>query len=73
MNTYQPVHQFQVIDAATGLRANRSFAGKAKDNARNLISSAEVSHFLPHFSISIPKLGQCVGLWHTFLSTLNNY
>jgi len=50
LNKYQPVKLFQLLDPATGLRANRSAAGKKKEDARDLIrnpiKNAEVSHLI---------------------------
>ena len=43
LNKYQPVELFQLLDADTGLRANRSSTGKKKDDDRNLINNAEVT------------------------------
>jgi hypothetical protein len=40
------VKLFQLLDPATGLRANRSAAGKKKDDERNVIINAEVSHLI---------------------------
>jgi hypothetical protein len=36
LNKYQPVECFELLDANTGLRANRSSSGKRKDDGRNL-------------------------------------
>ena len=50
LNKFQPVELFQLLDPATGLRANRSAAGKKKEDARDLIrnpiKNAEVSHLI---------------------------
>jgi hypothetical protein len=59
LNKYQPVELFQLLDADTGLRANRSSTGKKKDDDRNLIinpiNSAEVSllYSLLQYSLTI--------------------
>ena len=57
LNKYQPVELFELLDAATGKRANRSAAGKAKDDDRNLFRNAQVSpltilftHLLHYYS-----------------------
>jgi hypothetical protein len=42
LNKYQPVEFFDLLDANTGLRANRSYSGKRKDDTRNVDLNAEV-------------------------------
>jgi hypothetical protein len=56
LNKYQPVEEFDLLDA-TGLRANRSFAEKKKDDDINPINSAKVSllYSLPYFFTSLLK------------------
>jgi hypothetical protein len=58
LNKYQPVHLFELLDASTGRRANRSSAGKKKDDGRNL----EVSFLYPLSPTHCyPEIGSMVG------------
>lgn len=68
LNKYQPVECFEILDAATGLRANRSSSGKAKDDNRNLNLNAEVGFIYPLYpNHKIQKLDQWLGIWSHFV------
>jgi hypothetical protein len=53
LNKYQPVECFELLDAGTGLRANRSSSGKSKDDTRNVDLNANVSTSFLYFSNSL--------------------
>jgi hypothetical protein len=71
LNKYQPVHLFELLDASTGRRANRSTAGKQKDDNRNL----KVCHYLPNFSNPVPSRNWISGwgLWSILLKNIANF
>ncbi len=55
LNKYQPLECFELLDAGTGLRANRSSSGKSKDDTRNVDLNAKVSNFLQNDSNPFPS------------------
>jgi hypothetical protein len=52
LNKFMPVESFDLLDPATGKRANRSRAGKEKQDALNSPLSARVSSLVNEFDYS---------------------
>ena len=55
LNKYQPVELFQLLDPATGFRANRSSAGKNKDDRRNIGLNADVRQSFTYYPNQLPS------------------